>query len=355
MLSRRSVLLFLAGLACLPASCSPHPDDVSLQGSGATFPAPLYKRWFLEFYQQHPNVRINYQGIGSSAGIARFTEGLTDLGASDAAMSDKELKLARESRGQDVLMVPMTGGSVALCCNVPILKERGKTLRLTRKALVEILFGRITEWNDPLLVKDNPDLADYDKAITWIRRSEGSGTTYAFTNHVSAISKEWKAGPGVNKSISWPVGIGAKGNNGVAALIEQTPGALGYVEFGYADLAGLDMAEVENRRGRFVLPSVESGQAALAGAKLPANFRLFIPDPEGENAYPIVTYTWILVLKRYDNPKTARWVRKALMYGLTEGQKYSKDLGYIPLPDVVARPVIEAVKKIEPLDEPDQQ
>jgi phosphate transport system substrate-binding protein len=351
MLSRRSALLVLAGLACLPVSCAPGPDDVTLQGSGATFPAPIYKRWFLEFYKQHPNVRINYQPIGSGAGIRQFTEGLTDLGASDAAMSDKELKQAHEARGQEVLMAPMTAGSVALCYNVPVLKQRNKTLRLTRKALIEILFGRVTEWNDPVLVKDNPDLADYDKTITWIRRSEGSGTTYAFTNHLSAISKEWKTEVGTNKSVTWKVGIGAKGNNGVAALIEQTPGALGYVEFGYAELARLGMAEVENRRGKFVLPSVASGQAALAGAKLPANFRLFIPDPDGEKAYPIVTYTWILVLKRYDSAHKAHWIRQALLYGLTDGQKFSKDLGYIPLPDVVAGPVIEAVKKIEPLGE----
>jgi phosphate transport system substrate-binding protein len=351
MFSHRSALLTLAALACLPLSCSPSPDDVLLQGSGATFPAPLYKRWFLEFYKPHPDIRINYQPIGSGAGIRQFTEGLTHFGASDAAMSDKELQLAEQSRGAPVLMVPMTAGSVALCYNVPVLKQRGKALRLTRQALVEVLFGRVTDWNDPLLVKDNPDLANYDKPITWVRRSEGSGTTYAFTNFVGAVSKEWKDGPGVNKSVSWPVGIGAKGNDGVAALIDQTPGALGYVEFGYAELAGLSMAAVENKRGRFVQPSLASGQAALAGAKLPANFRLFIPDPDGETAYPIVTYTWILALKRYQSARTAHWLRKALEYGLTDGQAFSQDLGYIPLPQAVTAPVLEAVRKIEPAGE----
>ena len=265
-------------------------------------------------------------------------------------MSDKELKQAEQARGESVLMVPMTAGSVALCFNVPVLKDRGVPLKLSRAALVEILFGRVTEWNDPLLAKDNPGLADYARPITWVRRSEGSGTTYAFTNFVGAVSKEWKDGPGVGKSVSWPVGIGAKGNDGVAALIDQTPGSLGYVEFGFADLAGLSMAAVENKRGRFVAPSVESGQAALAGAKLPANFRLFIPDPDGEAAYPIVTYTWILALKRYQSSKTAHWVREALIYGLTEGQGVSRDLGYIPLPEAVTGPVLAAVRKIEPLD-----
>jgi phosphate transport system substrate-binding protein len=348
MLSRRSFLLLPAGVAWLPLSCSPDPGGVTLQGSGATFPAPLYKRWFLEFYKRDPRVRINYQPIGSGAGIRQFTEGLTHFGASDAAMSDKELRQAEQSRGEAVLMVPMTAGSVALCYNVPALGARGKTLQLTREALAEILFGRVTEWNDPVLVKDNPHLADYDKPVTWVRRSEGSGTTYAFTNFAGAVSKEWKDGPGVGKSVSWPIGIGAKGNDGVAALIDQTPGALGYVEFGYADLAGLSMAAVENKRGRFVEPGVESGQAALAGAKMPANFRLFIPDPDGEKAYPIVTYTWILVLKRYQSARAAHWLREALVYGLTDGQAFSRELGYIPLPEAVTRPVLEAVRTIEP-------
>jgi ABC-type phosphate transport system substrate-binding protein len=190
MFSRRSLLLGLACLACLPLSCSLGPIEPMLQGSGATFPAPLYKRWFLEFYKRHPDVRINYQPIGSGAGIRQFIEGLTHFGASDAAMSDKELEQAERARGAPVLMLPMTAGNVALCYNVPALKESGKTLKLKRKALIEILLGRVTEWNDPLLVKDNPDLADYDRAITWVRRSEGSGTTFAFTNHAGAISKE---------------------------------------------------------------------------------------------------------------------------------------------------------------------
>jgi phosphate transport system substrate-binding protein len=348
MFSRRSFLLTMAGLPCLPLACAPGPDDLAVQGSGATFPAPLYKRWFLELYRMHPNLRINYQAIGSGAGIRQFTEGLTDFGASDAAMSNSELERARKALGTDVLMLPMTAGSVALCYNVPSLKGSQRPLHLTRATLVEILFGRITHWNDPLLVRDNPELEGEERAITWIHRSEGSGTTYAFTNHVGAISSEWKKDPGVNKSVSWPVGIGAKGNNGVAALIDQTPGALGYVEYGYAVLAKLRTAALQNRRGRFVIPDPQSGLAALAGATLPANFRLFIPDPGGENAYPIVTYTWLLLRTQAKSARRAYWIRKALTWCLTEGQQLSAKLFYLPLPDNVARPVLAAVERIGP-------
>jgi phosphate transport system substrate-binding protein len=186
-----------------------------------------------------------------------------------------------------------------------------------------------------------------DLPITWVRRSDGSGTTYAVTNHLSAISPEWKKEVGVNKSVPWPVGVGGKGNAGVAALIEQTPGALGYVEYGFAILSKLPMASYENHAGKFVAPSYKSGQAALAEGKMPANFRLFITDPVGKGAYPIVTYTWILVPKKYTDPKVARTVRRVLRYCLTEGQKISDELGYTPLPENVTRPILEAVDRIE--------
>ena len=348
MMSRRSAVLLLC--CFLPLSCAPHPDEVTLQGSGATFPAPLYKRWFLEFYKKNPQVRINYQAIGSGAGIRQFTEGLTDFGASDAAMSDKELKLAQESRKADVLMVPMTAGSVALCYNVPGVPA-DKPLRLSRSALIDILFGRITSWDDLTIRALNREATLPYLPITWIRRSDGSGTTYAFTNHLSAVSDEWKNKVGVNKSVSWPVGLGAKGNNGIAALIEQTPGALGYVEFGYAELTHLPMIALQNKAGEYVTPTAKSGEAALAGEVLPENFRLFIADPKGKEAYPIVTYTWLLVLKRYEGPhgaKVARALKKALRYALTEGQKVSDELGYIPLPKTVTDRILAAVEKIEP-------
>jgi phosphate transport system substrate-binding protein len=364
MLSRRCFLWSAAGLSCLPLSCGAPPDEVTLQGSGATFPAPIYKRWFLEIYRRDPNLRINYQAIGSGAGIRQFIEGLTEFGASDAAMSDKELarfdKEQPESGG--VLMVPLTAGSVVLAYKVPALDQAGKVLLLTRGNLVDILFGDITRWNDPRLVKLNPDLADVDRPITWVRRSEGSGTTYAFTNHLSAVSKRWKDEIGTHKSVAWPVGIGAKGNDGVAAIISQTPGAIGYVEFGFARLSNLPFAAYQNKAGQFVQPkrvypnnplladetdgkaALTPDQIALASAELPANFRLFIPDPARDNAYPLVTYTWLLVARQYRNEKVAGGVREMLEWCLTEGQKISDDLAYIPLPEVVSKRILVEVR-----------
>ena len=223
-------------------------------------------------------------------------------------MTDKEMERAQSERPEHPTFCSslMTAGSVALCYNVPGVPA-DKPLRLSRTVLGEILFGRITDWDDlSIRARQSTTLRLPSRPITWVRRSDGSGTTYAFTNHVAAISKEWKNKVGVNKSVDWPVGLGAKGNNGVAALIEQTPGALGYVEFGYAELTHLPMAALQEQERQVCHPHrMETGQAALAGGKLPANFRLFIPDPDGEDAYPIVTYTWLLVLKSYDNPRGA--------------------------------------------------
>jgi phosphate transport system substrate-binding protein len=333
--------LLLAAACLASTSCDGPGDDLTVQGSGATFPAPLYKRWFLEYYRRHPEVRVNYQPIGSSAGVRQFTEGLVDFGASDAAMSDKEM----DKVPAGVLLLPMTAGSVALSYNLPGGPE---TLRLSRAALLGILLGRIDHWSDPILADCNPGVRLPDLAITFVRRSEGSGTTFAFTNHLSAISEQWKKGPGVGKSVVWPVGIGAKGNAGVAALIQQTPGALGYIESGYAELCHLPMAALENRAGRYVQPSVRSSLAALAEAKLPANLRVWITDPHAPDAYPIVTYTWILCYRQYADARLAATLKQVLKFCLTEGQQWSADLGYVPLPEPVAAAVLRAVDTIQP-------
>jgi phosphate transport system substrate-binding protein len=328
-------------ICCTGLSCSDAGEDITIQGAGATFPAPLYKRWFLEYYQAHPGVRVNYQPIGSGAGIRQFTEGLVDFGASDAAMTDKEI----EKVPAGVQLLPMTAGSIAVCYNLP---GNVKELKLTRKTLVNILLGKIDSWNDSAIAAANPGASLPDMPITFIRRSEGSGTTFAFTNHLSAISPDWKNGPGVGKGVVWPVGIGAKGNAGVAALIRQTPGSIGYVETGYAELTQLPMAAIENRSGHFIAPTAKSSQAALEGAKLPENLRVWITDPAGKDAYPIVTYTWILCFKKYPDPKIAQTLKEVLRYCLTEGQKISPELGYVPLPESVSGRVLRALEQIEP-------
>ena len=277
----------LSTLLC--SSCDPVR---TLQGSGATFPGPLYKRWFLEYYRLHPEVQVNYQAIGSGAGIRQFTEELVEFGASDAAMSDEEIKKIK--RG--VQLLPVTAGSVVICYNLPGVDS---PLHLSRETYVRIFLGEVTRWDDEAIQATNKGVPLPAMPITVVRRADGSGTTYAFTSHLSAVNSRWKEGPGTGKSVVWPVGIGGRGNAGVAALIKQTPGAVGYLEYGFAELSDLPMAVLENRSGKYVAPNPQSGQAALANAKVPDNLRIFVTDPEGPAAYPIVTYTWILCYQNY--------------------------------------------------------
>ena len=339
-------IVLAAVCCCALPSCD---DSVDVQGAGATFPAPLYKRWFLEYYKRHPDVRVNYQAIGSGAGIRQFTADLVEFGASDAAMSDKEIKEAEEKnphRGR-VLLLPMTAGSIAVCYNVP---GAPRNLKLSRQVYVDIFLGKITDWNDSAIVALNPEAELPDMPIIVVRRSESSGTTFAFTNHLSEVSKEWTEKVGKPaKSVTWPVGIGGKGNAGVAAWIDQLPGAIGYLEYGYAYLLKLPMAELQNKSGNFVAPSLEAGQAALEGVEIPENLRVWIPDPPGPKAYPIVTYTWVLCYTNYeDKPERAAAIKEVLNFGLTEGQQWSEELGYIPLPPAIAERARKAVQQINP-------
>jgi phosphate transport system substrate-binding protein len=336
-------LVVLAGFAC--AGCSGSADDITLQGAGATFPAPLYMRWFLEYYKAHPEVRVNFEEIGSGAGVRQFIANTVDFAASDAAMSDKEIDQVIQGIQRGVVMIPLTAGSISLSYN---LANGPRFLKLSREALVGIALGKITTWNDPILARDNPGANLPEQDITWIRRSEGSGTTFAFTTHLSGISDEWKKGPGVGKSVVWPTGIGARGNNGVAALVQQTPGAIGYLETGYAELVHLPQAVIQNKAGQFIKPTVESARAALATAKFPPILRAWVPDPEGEGSYPIVTYTWLCCYKEYDDPKVARTLKRVIHYCLTDGQKISANLGYVPLPSHVVELSLRALEQIAP-------
>ncbi|MBY0527912.1 MAG: phosphate ABC transporter substrate-binding protein PstS [Gemmataceae bacterium] len=354
MAARQWLLSFIVGLGAVSSVSCNGLDTTDLQGAGATFPAPLYKRWFLEYYQQHPNVRVNYQATGSGAGVRQFSSDLLDFGASDGAMSDKEIASAVKAnpRHEGVLMLPVTAGIISLCYNVPdIHKVPGapEDLRLSRKVYSDIFLGKIANWNDPAIAALNPLVRLPDLPITIVRRADGSGTTFAFTNHMSAVSTEWKERVGVGKSVVWPTGIGGKGNAGVAALIQQTPGALGYLELGYAELLHIPMARLENKDGQYVAPSIKGGQFGLASAKLPDNLRVFVPDPSGPASYPIVTYTWMLCWKNYGaSAKKAATLKAVLRYCLTDGQKISEELGYIPLPLEVTERVLKAVDTIQP-------
>ena len=322
-----------------PGPAFAQDGQITLQGTGATFPAPLYQRWFNEYNKLHSNVQINYQALGSGAGIKQFQQGLVNFAASDAAMTDKEMAAVK----QGVVLLPMTAGSIVLTYNVP---DAPSELKLSREAYTGIFLGKITQWNDPAIAKPNPGAKLPDAKITVVTRSDGSGTTFVFTSHLSAISDAWKNGPGFGTTVNFPVGVAGKGNPGVAALIKQTPGAIGYVEFGYAKETGMPMAPLENKSGNFIKADLESGKKALASIELPPNLRAWIPDPAAPDAYPIVTYTWLLCYKKYDDPKIAQTLKLVILYGLGPGQNLSTELGYIPLPDNVVAAVKQALGQI---------
>jgi phosphate transport system substrate-binding protein len=314
-------------------------QSASLTGAGASFPAPLYQRWFSEYNKQNPNVQVAYQSVGSGAGVEQFTQGTVDFGASDVAMTDEQI--AKVNRG--VVQLPMTAGSIVLAYNLPDVQG----LRLSRQTYTNIFLGNITRWNDPAIAKDNPNVELPDQEITVVHRSDGSGTTGVFTEHLSAISPEWEQKVGSGKTVSWPRGIGAKGNEGVTAQIQQTQGSMGYIEYGYAKLQDIPVATLENQSGNFVEPSEETASNALGATELPENLVATLPDPEGENSYPIVTYTWILAYQQYPDANKGQALKDVLNWSLTEGQNLAPELGYIALPDNVVQKVKAAVETIK--------
>lgn len=310
-----------------------------LSGAGATFPAPLYQRWSVEFYEKHPEIQVNYQSVGSGAGVKNFIQGVVDFGASDAAMSDASM--AKVGRG--TVLLPAAAGSVVLAYNLPGITE----LKLSREALAGIFLGKMTKWNDPAIAKNNPNVDLPDKSIIVAHRSDGSGTTFIFTQHLSKISPEFDDEVGPAKSVSFPVGVGGKGNEGVTALIKQASGTIGYVEYGYAKNNGLSSALIENKSGNFVAPTPASGAAALASVVMPENLRVWPVDPEGKNDYPITSFTWLLLYAHYEDAAKLAALKKFVTYGLTEGQSFADELGYIPLPAEVVEKAKVALASIK--------
>lgn len=316
--------------------------NVSLTGAGASFPAPLYQSWFTDINKKYPNLQINYQSVGSGAGVEQFTKGTVDFGASDVAMKDDEIQKVPADKG--VILLPMTAGSIVLAYNLPDVAE----LKLPRAIYVDILLGNIKNWNDPKIAAANPGVKLPDQAITVVHRSDGSGTTGVFTAHLSAISPDWKSKVGDGKTVNWPVGVGAKGNEGVTAQIQQTQGSIGYVEYGYAKQNNLKFAALENKGGKFVVPTEESASKTLEAVTLPENLRAFITDPEGADSYPVVTYSWIMIYKKYPDAAKAKAIEAMIEYGLTEGQKVATELGYVPLPQNVVQKVAAAADQLTP-------
>ena len=313
----------------------------SLSGAGATFPAPLYQKWFSDYNKQHPEAKIGYQAVGSGTGISQFTKGTVDFGASDVAMKDEEI--AKVKNG--VVLLPMTAGSIVIAYNIPGVKSG---LKLPRQVYPAIFLGQIKKWNDPAITKVNPGVNLPDLPITVVYRSEGSGTTSVFTSHLSAVSPDWKSKVGSGKNVNWPGGVGGKGNPGVIALIQQTKGSVGYVEYGFAAKNNVPYASLENKSQKYVEATPDSASKTLAAVTLPENLRAFITDPEGADSYPIVTYTWLLAYKKYDDANKSKTLKEVIKYGLTQGQKDSAELGYIPLPSNVVTKVQAAADTIQP-------
>jgi phosphate transport system substrate-binding protein len=262
-----------------------------------------------------------------------------DFGASDAAMSDEEIAKVK----QGAVMIPATAGSIVIAYNLPGVAD----LKLSRDAYAGIFLGKVTKWNDPAIAKENPGVNLPDMPINVAFRADGSGTTFVFTKHLAAISKDFADEVGTDKSVTWPVGAGGKGNEGVTALIKQSPGTVGYVEYGYAVNNGLSMASLQNKSGKFVKPTDESGAATLAHVEFPENLRIWPEDPTGAEDYPIATFTWLLLYKKYNDSAKLQALKDFVTYGITDGQKFSSELGYIPLPPAVVEKSKAALASVE--------
>jgi phosphate transport system substrate-binding protein len=305
----------------------------TLTGAGATFPNPIYTKWF-DAYNKKTGVQINYQSIGSGGGIRQFTEGTVDFGATDGPMNQSQI----DAVGANVLHIPTVLGAVVVTYNLPALGET--RLKFDGNALVDIFMGRITKWNDKRLAALNPGVKLPDLDVIVVHRSDGSGTTYIFTDYLNKFSREWKDKVGYATSVSWPVGLGGKGNEGVTQQVKQTEGAIGYVELIYALSNKLGYGEIKNGSGKFVTPSLASVTAAAASAKLPkdTDFRVSITNPPGDEAYPIASFTWLLVQKDAKDAAKAKIVKDFLTWMVSpEAQKMAGDLNYAPLPaEVVA-------------------
>jgi phosphate transport system substrate-binding protein len=317
---------------------APAATDVKLQGAGASFPAPLYTKWFKTYTAAHQNIQVDYQSVGSGSGVKSVLDHTVDFGASDAAMKPEDM--AKVEGG--VQLFPMTAGAIVLAYNMKDVPN----LQLSRKAYTGMFLGKVKRWNDPLIAASNPGVKLPDLPINVVVRADSSGTTFVFSKHLSAVSEEFDKGIGANNMPNWPVGTKSKGNEGVTASIMTTPGSIGYIEYGYAKSQNVPFATLENKAGKFVAASTASGQAALASATLPDDMIVWASDPEPVDAYPIVTYTWLIAYKKYGDKNKMQAVQDLVKYGLTEGQKESEALGYIPLPASVVAKASAAIQNV---------
>jgi len=321
------------------------PAQLQLNGAGATFPYVIYSKWF-DVYHGKTGIQFNYQSIGSGGGIKQVTEGTVDFGASDGPMTEDQLKEAKEKRGTDILHIPTVMGAVVMTFNEPGITGK---LRLTPEIVSGIYLGTITNWNDPKMKAANPGMSLPDAPIVVVHRSDGSGTTFIFTNYLMKVSNDWKDKVGNATSVNWPVGLGGKGNEGVAGLVKQTEGSIGYVELAYAVKNNLPYAQLKNKSGNYVDPTLDAVTEAAAGAakNMPSDLRVLITDSPGKGAYPICGFTWLLIYHNmHDKDKSGALV-KFLKWAMTDGQAYAKDLLYAPLPKAVSTLCLKKIATIE--------
>jgi phosphate transport system substrate-binding protein len=341
MKSCRTVLA--VGLALLAAGARPMAQQtVQINGAGATFPYPIYSKWFSEYNKLHPNVQINYQSIGSGGGIRQVSSQTVFFGASDGPMTNEQLQAAPGR----ILHFPTVLGAVVPVYNIPNVKAE---LKFSGQVLADIFLGKITKWNDPAIAKLNAGVALPSSDITVVHRSDGSGTTYIWVDYLSKVSPEFKKRVGVNTSVNWPAGVGGKGNEGVAGLVSQTPSSIGYVELIFALQNKISVGPVQNMAGEFVKATVASvtAAAASAAAQMPADFRVSITNAPGQGAYPISSFTWLLLYENAKDKTQTKVMIDFLKWALTDGQKYCADLGYAPLPDNIIKLEMAALAKVK--------
>jgi phosphate transport system substrate-binding protein len=333
---RRTVLLLVGALLAMPAIA-----QTTLNGAGATFPYPMYSKWFSEYQKLHPDIQINYQSIGSGGGIRQVINGTVDFGASDGPMTDEMLKEAKTK----ILHMPTVLGADVPAYNIPGVNAE---LKFTPEALAGIFLGKITKWNDKAITGANPGVNLPDKDIIVVHRSDGSGTTYIWTDYLSKVSPEWQSQVGKGTSVKWPIGLGGKGNEGVAGSIRQLQGSIGYVELIYAVQNKIPYGSVKNAAGNFVKASLESVTAAAASSpKMPADFRVSITNAPGKDAYPISSFTWLLIPQQSKDAAKGKILADFLKWMVTDGQKMTAALSYAPLPEGVVQKEQEAIKQVK--------
>jgi phosphate transport system substrate-binding protein len=342
---RRLTPLLLCPIALCTMAILPAVAQTTLNGAGATFPNPIYSKWFSEYHKLHSDVQINYQSIGSGGGIRQVTEGTVDFGASDMPMTDGQLAEAQGKLKTKVLNLPSVLGAVVPAYNIPGVSGE---VKFTPEALAEIFLGRITKWNDKAIASVNPGVNFPDKDIIVVHRSDGSGTTFIWTDYLSKVSSDWKSQVGSNTSVKWPIGLGGKGNEGVAGSIRQLQGAIGYVELIYAVQNNIPYGSVKNAAGVFLKASLEGVTAAAASApKMPADFRVSITNAPGKDAYPISSFTWLLIPQQSKDAAKGKILADFLNWMVTDGQKMTNPLSYASLPDSVVQKEKEAIKQVK--------